>query len=289
MPTVKIITDSASDISTAEEIAYGIRVIPFAVALGGKSYLSRVDVDNQGFYDLMAQYPDELPTTSQVTPFEFQQIMEEETGAGNRALLFVLINSEGSATYANALLARDAFFAEHPDCCGSVRIEVVDSRGYASLYGYLVVEAAKMAQSGAELEEITAYVRRSLEKRMIYFGIYSLKYAGKSGRIPSAAAFLGDKLGLKPIMKIFDHQITTAAKARGEAKLIPAVADLVLRDMAPGTPYQVIYGSVAEDRDKLLTLMEQRLGYGPTGIYQIGAAIAANAGPRVAGVSFDCR
>lgn len=287
MSNIRIITDSASDLSVAEEIAYGIRMIPFPVILGGKSYLSRVDFDNEGFYDLMARYPDELPATAQITPFEFQQIMQEEVDAGNDALLFILINSEGSATYSNAILAKDAFFEEHPEYRGKVRIEAVDSRGYSALYGYPVVEAAKMVRSGAEFEDVVAYVRNSIEKRRIYFGIYSLKYAGKSGRIPTAAAFLGDKLGLKPVMKIFDHEITTAAKARGESKLIPMVADLTLRDMAPGTPYQIIYGCEPEDRDKMENLMTERLGYGPTGFYQIGAVIAANAGPRVAGVCFD--
>ena len=54
-----------------------------------------------------------------------------------------------------------------------------------------------------------------------------------------------------------------------------------------GTPYQLIYGSAVEDLDKLRLAMEQKLGYGPTGAYQIGAAIAANAGPRAVGVAFD--
>ena len=88
-------------------------------------------------------------------------------------------------------------------------------------------------------------------------------------------------------MKIFDHEITTAAKARGEARLITSLADLVARDIDHGTPYQLIYGSAVEDLDKLRLAMEQKLGYGPTGAYQIGAAIAANAGPRAVGVAFD--
>ncbi len=289
MSAIKIITDSASDISVAEEVTYGIRVIPFPVSLGDKSYLSRVDFDNQGFYSLMEQYPDELPATAQITPFQFQQIFEEEVDGGSRELLLLLINSEGSATYNGALMAREAFFESRPQDRDTVRIEILDSRGYSSLYGYLAVEAAKMACSGVDFETIVSETRRALETRMIYFGIYSLKYAGKSGRIPSAAAFLGDKLGLKPVMKIFDHKITTAAKARGEGKLVPLVADMVLRDMKPGTPYQVIYGSVPEDRDKIQAMMEQRLGYGPTGFYQIGAAVAANSGPRVVGISFDCK
>ena len=287
MSKLKIITDSASDITFAEEAAYAIRVIPFPIALGGKSYLSRVDFDNQGFYALMNQYPDDLPTTSQVTPFQFQEIIEEEVEQGHSELIFLLINSQGSATYSNAVLARDTYFDEHPEQVGQVKISVLDSRGYSSLYGYLVVEAAKMAQAGESLETVEAYLSQALEKRMIYFGIYSLKYAGKSGRIPSAAAFLGDKLGLKPVMKIFDHEITTAAKARGEQRLISSLVELVARDIAPGTPYQLIYGSVVEDLEKLRLAMTQKLGYGPTGVYQIGSAIAANAGPRAVGVSFD--
>lgn len=287
MSKLKIITDSASDITFAEEAAYAIRVIPFPIALGGKSYLSRVDFDNQGFYALMNQYPDDLPTTSQVTPFQFQEIIEEEVAKGHSELIFLLINSQGSATYSNAVLARDTYFDEHPEQVGQVKISVLDSRGYSSLYGYLAVEAAKMAMAGEGLEAVEAYLTQALEKRMIYFGIYSLKYAGKSGRIPSAAAFLGDKLGLKPVMKIFDHEITTAAKARGEQRLIASLVELVARDIAPGTPYQLIYGSVVEDLDKLRLAMTQKLGYGPTGVYQIGAAIAANAGPRAVGVSFD--
>ena len=287
MSTLKIITDSASDITFAEEAAYGIRVIPFPIALGGKSYLSRVDFDNQGFYTLMNQYPDDLPTTSQVTPFQFQEIIEEELSKGHQELLFLLINSKGSATYSNAVMAKETYFDEHPELQGKIRISVIDSRGYSLLYGYLAVEAAKRAMEGETLETVEPYVRAALEKRMIYFGIYSLKYAGKSGRIPSAAAFLGDKLGLKPVMKIFDHEISTAAKARGEQRLITNVADLVARNIAPGTPYQLIYGAVAEDMEKLRLALTERLGYGPTGVYQIGAAIAANAGPRAVGVSFD--
>ena len=287
MSKLKIITDSASDITFAEEAAYAIRVIPFPIALGGKSYLSRVDFDNQGFYALMNQYPDDLPTTSQVTPFQFQEIIEEEVEQGHSELIFLLINSQGSATYSNAVLARGTYFDEHPEQVGKVKISVLDSRGYSSLYGYLAVEAAKMAMAGEGLETVEAYLTQALEKRMIYFGIYSLKSAGKSGRIPSAAAFLGDKLGLKPVMKIFDHEITTAAKARGEQRLISSLVELVARDIAPGTPYQLIYGSVVEDLEKLRLAMTQKLGYGPTGVYQIGAAIAANAGPRAMGVSFD--
>ena len=73
MRKIQIMTDSASDISYEDEQKYGISVIPFPITLGDKTYISRVDFDNQQFFDLMAQY-DEIPKTSQITPFQFQEI-----------------------------------------------------------------------------------------------------------------------------------------------------------------------------------------------------------------------
>ena len=149
-----------------------------------------------------------------------------------------------------------------------------------------MVRAAQMLEGGASAEEIIRYLTEILPRRQIYFGIYDLRYAAKSGRIPTAAAFLGTKLNLKPVMNIFDHGITTAAKCRGERKLVEKIVDLCAGDMEPGTPYEVIYGSDRTCLEELRSLMAERLGYEPAAVYQIGAAVAANSGPRVVGVSF---
>ena len=56
MRKIQIMTDSASDISYADEKKYNITVIPFPITLGDKTYTSRVDFDNEQFYEWMAQY-----------------------------------------------------------------------------------------------------------------------------------------------------------------------------------------------------------------------------------------
>ena len=112
--------------------------------------------------------------------------------------------------------------------------------GYNALYGSPVVHAAQMCDNGASVEEILQYLTEILPRRQIYFGIYDLKYAAKSGRIPTAAAFLGSALNLKPVMKIFDTSITTAAKCRGERKLVEKVVEMSIADMEPGTPYELV-------------------------------------------------
>ncbi|MDE7261094.1 MAG: DegV family protein [Oscillospiraceae bacterium] len=278
-------TDSASDISIADEKRYNISILPFQVTLGGKFYTSRVDFDNEQFYHLMAQH-DEIPKTSQINPFEFQEIYLREAQAGVSDLILVLINSKGSSTYDNSVMAANFFFEEHPEYRDIFRIHTIDGMGYNALYGAPVVEAAKMQENGSCAEEIVTYLTNILPRRQLYFGIYDLKYAAKSGRIPTAAAFLGAKLNLKPVMKIFDRSITTAAKCRGEHNLILKKAEMSISDMEIGTPYEIVYGCDPGCRDELGQLMTERLGYGSAASYQIGAAVAANSGPRIVGVAF---
>ena len=284
MRKIQIMTDSASDISVADEKQHNISVIPFPVTLGGKSYTSRVDFDNEGFYALMAEH-DDVPTTSQITPFQFVDIYLNQARAGVTDLILVLINSKGSSTYDNSVQAIRLFHEDYPEY-PDFRVHSFDGMGYNACYGVPVVEAAKMLEAGAGVEEICAWLEDVLPRRQVYFGIYDLKYAARSGRIPTAAAFLGNKLNLKPVMKIFDREITTAAKCRGEKKQVEKITQLSLSDMEPGTPYQLIYGCDESCLEEIRAAMKEALGYEADAVYQIGAAVAANAGPRVVGVAF---
>ena len=156
--------------------------------------------------------------------------------AGVTDLVLVLINSKGSSTYDNSVQAIEMFYEEYPEYREVLHIHSFDGMGYNALYGSPVVHAAQMCADGEPLEAILQYLKDLLPRRQIYFGIYDLKYAARSGRIPTAAAFLGTKLNLKPIMKIFDNGITTAAKCRGERKLVEKVAEMSIADMEPGSP-----------------------------------------------------
>ncbi len=289
MGKIHIITDSASDITTKDEQELNIRIIPFQVMLGENSYTSRVDFDNEGFYELMEKYPDEIPKTSQVTPFEFEEIYKEELEAGYEDIMLVLINSKGSATYSNAIMARNNFFEDHPECRDSFHIHIYDGIGYTGMYGYPVLMAADMAVEGQTASEICGYLESVLQKRRIYFGMYGLKYAAKSGRIPSAAAFVGDKLNIKPIMRISDNEIATAAKCRGENKMISKIVEETLKDMKPGTAYQIVYGSQIDKAEVLAEKLTEAVGYGPDKYFQVGAVIAANAGHVVVGSIFEVK
>lgn len=83
-----------------------------------------------------------LPKTSQITEIRFEEKFEHYYNEGYDAVIMVLINSTGSKTYENALLARKNLLEEHPEMA-KMRIEIIDSHCYSLGYGYPVIEAAK--------------------------------------------------------------------------------------------------------------------------------------------------
>ncbi len=284
MSKILIVTDSASDISYEDEKQYQIRMLPFTVVVDGKSYVSRVDFDNEKYYALMAQSK-ELPTTSQITAFEFMEQYRSFAAEGYTDAILILINGKGSATYENAQQAVRMLQEDYPDT--HIRLHIINSRSYSAAYGHAVVRAGQMAQEGKSVEEILQWVNNWIDHVMIYVGIYGLKYAAKSGRIPTAAAFVGDAIGMKPIMKIWDQHIVTAGKVRGEKNLIPGVVRMTVTKMTPGSEYCIIGGQGTEDVQHLAAAMTEAVGYPPVGVYQIGAAVATNIGPRVAATVFQ--
>ncbi|MDE7454671.1 MAG: DegV family protein, partial [Clostridia bacterium] len=259
MSKIQIMTDSASDISFEDEKKYSIPIIPFPITFGDNSYLSRVELDNSQFFEKMAQY-EGIPTTSQVNVFEFEQIYLEQAQSGVTDLILVLINSQGSATHSNSVKAIEMFYEDHPEYKDVFRVHSIDGMGYNAIYGVPVIQATQMRDNGASVEEIVKFLTDTIPQRQIFFGIYELKYAAKSGRIPTAAAFFGNMLNIKPVMRIFDNQITTAAKCVGEKKLIKAIVDLTAEEIEPNTPYELIYAADKAPMEELRKQIVARLG-----------------------------
>ncbi len=288
MDKYKLYVDAAADIPKAERERYQIGVLPIPVSVGDRTWQSGAELDNEEFYQLMER-SDVIPVTSQITPYAFEKLYAKELAEGTRRLILILINAKGSATYGNAVATRERFYAETPDAAERMEIHLFDGASYSGGYGYAAILAAQKLEMGMPVEDVLALIGEQLQKQRVCFGLYTLKYAGKSGRIPSAAVFVGEALGIKPIMMIRDHEIITAGKARGEKKLIKEIIKLALSEMEPGTPYSLVYGSDAAVLEEMAGETTKRLGYPPVYRFQIGAAIAINAGPRVVGMIFEAR
>ncbi|MCI8990351.1 MAG: DegV family protein [Lawsonibacter sp.] len=285
MARIKFSTDSAADIPVSLREELNIQVLPFPIAMGDKEYADGFDFTPQEFYEMLLAAP-QIPTHAQLNPYVFTELFETAWQEGYTDLIHTSINSKGSATCSNAFQARGAFYRDHPEAEGTFRIHIIDALNYTMGYGWAVVQGARMAAGGATPQTVVDFIQDWVDHVQVVFVPLDLRFAKKSGRVSAAAAFVGEALGLKPIMTFANGESRILAKIRGEKAVTAKLVDMCKNERREGTPYLLIQGGNAEQSGKLLDLCRQELGEEPAMAYQIGGVIAINAGPNLIGVIY---
>lgn len=281
---ILLLTDSASDITDADLQESGIIMLPIPITIDGNGYFERVDFTTAEFYDRLAAAK-ELPSTSHILPMTYQQAYEDAFQNGYTDIINVTITSIGSSMFQAAVLAKKNFFEENPQAQGKLNIVVLDSGSYSFGYGYPLVEASKMIKSGKTAAEIVEYLEDYFSTSEIYFAAYSLEYAKKSGRIPAAAAFVGDMLGLRPIISIIDGKTTVVEKVRGDKNVVTHIVERAFERCADKkAPISIIYGSVEQYGEEMRKTASKKFGHSPKMTFRAGASITINSGPKVVGI-----
>ena len=278
---ILLMTDSASDIADSDLLDGGIVMLPIPITIDSTGYLERVDFTTTEFYERMAGAK-ELPVTSHISSLTYARAYLDAFESGYTDIINTTITSVGSHMFEAAVLGKRQFFEEHPGAAGRINITVLDSGTYTAGYGYPIVEASKMVKNGASADEIVAYLDDFYATVEIVFASYSLEYAKRSGRIPVAAAFIGDVLGLRPIISIIDGVTKVVEKVRGDKNVVTHIVDYAYTRAADKkSPTVVICGSVGQYGDDLHKAVSKKFGHAPRARYQAGASIAINSGPKV--------
>jgi DegV family protein with EDD domain len=281
---IKLCTDSASDIPGDFEEEYGIGMFKFHITIDDFEFDER-DIPNEEFYRRIAESKNK-PTHAQVTTYEFTERFKQYLDEGYTDVIYVSISSKGSYTYNSSLMARDEFFENNPGIKDAFRIHIIDGGNYTGVYGYAVCQAAKKVAGGAGAEEVVAYIQDWVDYADVYFGCYTLEYVKRSARVSAAAAFVGEVLGLRPVIKIKDGISSTMAKVRGDKNVIPKIIELTEIDMEPKSPYCVLYGCNPEQSEEITKAASEKLGYPPEMTFQLGPCVASNAGPYTIGLIY---
>lgn len=284
MQKIRIIVDTPADIPDEDLARLQIDMASVPIVVDGKEYWERKSFSIREFYGIM-ENASEMPVTSRVPAADFAALYRKNWEAGYTDIIVVTINAGGSGTHDSARMAVDLFFSEHPEAVDKLHIHLVDSRTYAVGYGYPAMQAAEMALQGRTVPEILDYLHDYFDRLEIYLACYTLEYAKKSGRITAAAAFVGDVLGLRPIIAMIDGTTRTSEKVRGDKQVVGKLLDIYKRQrVSPDDPVMVVSGSVDAYGDELQALLQKELGR-EVPKYHAGASIVINAGPKIAAVT----
>lgn len=285
MAKIKFLTDSAADIPDSLLKEYDIEMIPFPIHTEEEDLLDRVTLSPDEFYDLLEE-EDTVPTHAQITPFQFGEIFYKAWKDGYSHVIYTSINSRGSATYQNAVQAAHSFLYEYPSAKDKLDIHIIDSHSYSLAYGFPVVEGAKMGKKGVAPKEIIAFIEDWVKHSKILFIPYSLKFAKKSGRVSATTAFMGEALGLRPIITFKNGESKILGKVRGEKNVVSALIEMCQEDRQVGAPYCIMRTTMENYEEELIDECTEEFGEAPSMSEYVGGVISINAGTKVIGIAY---
>lgn len=201
---IRILTDSASDISQEKAREWGITVLPLKVRFGDEEYLDGVTLSCKDFYRKLVE-KGEVPKTSQITPYEYAQEYEKAKEAGDEIICFCL-SSGVSGSYQSACMAAE----DYPKCA-----YVVDTKQFSISQFVIVQRAVQLRDMGMDAEELVERISEELEHAHVIAAFDTLEYLKLGGRLSSAAAFAGNFLMIKPVLTIENGIVKILGKARG--------------------------------------------------------------------------
>ena len=275
---IRILTDSASDLTATDSARPGVYTVPLSVTFAdGTGGLDGVELTADEFYAHL-KVDKVPPRTSQPSPASFIELFEEAADAGDEVIV-ITVAQKLSGTYQCASLA-----AAETDA----KVYIIDSETATQGEAIIVREAIRLREQGLSASRIAAELETFKKRVRVVAIVDSLKHLQKGGRLPAAVAIVGGALGIKPVLALFDGAIHLVDKGRGRPGALVAMYRQLDKQggVDPAYGYTLVYSD-----DKQLTApvhhyLHQNLHLTGGRVGQIGPTIGTHIGPGAVGVAF---
>lgn len=277
--SIRIISDSACDIEPELAKEMNIEVLPLKTFFGEEEYLDGVTLNHTEFFEKLVE-TDVFPTTSQVSPFEFDEKFAEVAAAGDEAIV-ITVSSKLSGCFQSANIA-----AADYDC-----IHVIDSENVTIGQRLLIELAVRMREEGVSIDDLVEILDREKKNIRVIALLDTLEYLKKGGRISAAAAMAGSLLSIKPVVAVEHGEVVVLGKARGSKKGNNMLNQLIEKEggINFGAPYGAAYSGLSDNLLKKYlkdssAIFEGKVDHIP--ITTIGCVIGTHVGPGAIAAAF---
>lgn len=277
MTDYTIFTDSACDMSPDILSEWGVKYRSLSFRFDGDEaqYIDGA-VPAHEFYDRMRQ--GDVIKTAAVNAQSFVDAFEAELKEG-KDILYLGFSSGLSSTYAAGKLAAEQLKEEYPER----KIIAIDTLSASAGFGLLLKLAVDKKAAGATIEENAQYVEDTKLHLCHWFTVDDLVYLKRGGRISPTLAFVGNVLGIKPVLHMDNEgHLINITKVRGRKTSIAALADKLgelAYDTSASSPVFVSHGDCPEDIELLDKMLREKYGRGIDLSTNVGTVIGAHSGP----------
>ena len=277
---VKFIIDSAADVIPSECEVLGVTHLPLKVLFGEQEYADAVTLSHAEFYEKLTTDPNH-PTTSQVSPAEFEAAYERLTANGDEVVV-ITISSKLSGTYQSAVIASEDYEG---------KVFVVDSLNATVGERALLRCGISLAAQGLSAAEIAAKLDELKSRVRLVATVDTLEYLKKGGRISATTAVVGGLLNIKPAISVVDGVVETVGKARGVKAANTLLRQLIEKDGGIDETMPLCFAWSGSSDENLKKFMDENGDlWAASGenlsVSSVGCVIGAHVGPGAVAVAF---
>lgn len=276
---IKLMIDSASDITENEAQALGVTLMPIEVRFDNIEYLDGVDINPQQFFELLLK-TENLPKTSLINEYRWEEAFTQATSDGSEVIV-ISLSSLLSGSYNAAKEAAKKF---------NGKVYVIDSKSATIGERLLLQYAQTLIKKGLSAKEIASILTASVQKLNIKAFIDTLKYLKMGGRISGAVAVVGGMLSIKPIIAVEEGVIKNIGKAMGTKKAIVTLKNIVKeKQIDYDMPFGIVWSGLNDSNLQLFLADAKELWQGKEQdlqIYPMGCTIGTHIGPGAVGFVF---
>lgn len=277
---IRIIVDSACDMPKNEADALNLDFLPLKTIFGEEEFLDGITISHDEFYDKL-ENSKVNPSTSQISPIEYEEIYEDVKSKGDIAIVITL-SGKLSGTYQSANIARE----DYEDY-----VYIVDSENVTLGEQLLIRYACRLRDEGLSAEEIVTALEQKKKDIRVAAVLDTLEYLQRGGRISKTVAIAGNLLSVKPVVAVTDGEVSLVAKARGLKNAGSQLSQIIKEygQIDFSMPVSYIYSG---REDSLLQKYIQDNADVWDGheseipVYSIGTTIGAHVGPGAFGFAF---
>ena len=274
---MKIVTDTAANISYEKAIELGIEIAPFKITFMEKTYRDGLDISPNDLYHLYTQFPDEYPVTSQPSVGDFVSVYNK---LGAEEILSIHLSSGLSGAFSAATTAAEMLENRN--------ISVIDSKTVGPALGWMVEIAAYGVQHGWSKEYLLSAMNHVYENTMTMVAFNDIKYLLRSGRVSHLKGIIAAILKIKPIigMNEVDGRYKSLGQGLSMNKVVDKMAELVYtRFGQQQLRLQLMHGDNLAGVALLRNAVNKVINSVEDNLTSVSTVLGAHAGPTVIGLA----
>ena len=281
MSKIAIVTDSTSFLPTDLLKKHNITVTPQILIWGEQQLLDGVDIQPSEFYARL-KTAKTMPSTSQVSPATMQSAFQNLVNQGFE-VIGLFVSSKLSGTMQSAMQGKETMGA------AGEKVTLIDSLATSMSLGFIVLAAARAAESGANLTDCVAIAEKTRKNSGLFFAVDTLEFLHRGGRIGGAQRFIGSALNLKPILELKDGKVEGVERIRTKSKAHDRVLELVTEQVIGKSNIRLasLHANAIDDANALLDRAAQKLKPVETIFAEVSPVVGSHAGPGTVGLAYS--